>query len=199
MNFLAHLYLSGNDEEVKIGNFIADNVRSSQHHQYSTGILAGIRLHHFIDSFTDSHPVVQQSKQRLYEKHHKYAAVIVDVFYDHFLAAGWQQYSALPLADYTLQAYNLLQAHAHVMPERVQFFLPYMVQHDWLTNYAQVEGAGRALAGLSGKARLANRMNDSVHDLRAGYDFFQKEFDEFFPELEEQCARQLEKIKTELA
>ena len=89
MNFLSHLYLAGDSEELIIGNFIADAVKGSAFNQFSPGIQKGIVLHRKIDTFTDSHPVVELSKQRLRERYKKYASVIIDIYYDHYLAKNW--------------------------------------------------------------------------------------------------------------
>ena len=58
MNILAHCLLSGNDAEVLLGNFIADGLSRKQWETLPDQVQIGIRLHHFIDEFTDKHPVV---------------------------------------------------------------------------------------------------------------------------------------------
>ena len=108
MNFLAHLYLSGNNKEVILGNFIADAVKGKELNRYKEQVQVGIRLHRAIDTYTDKHPVVEKSKERLRGKYHKYAGVIVDMFYDHFLAANWNEYSNEPLNKFTSNAYRIL-------------------------------------------------------------------------------------------
>ena len=97
MNFLAHIYLSGDNEELKIGNFIADSVKGKQYLEYPPGIIDGIVLHRAIDTFTDTHPIVSRSVERLFERYGHYSRVIVDILYDHFLAANWKDYSDIPL------------------------------------------------------------------------------------------------------
>jgi acyl carrier protein phosphodiesterase len=92
MNFLAHLHLSGNNPNIMLGNFMGDFVKGkSYRQQYEPEIIKGIELHRSIDEFTDSHPVVTESKNRLRPTYRHYSGVIVDVFYDHFLAANWNQ------------------------------------------------------------------------------------------------------------
>src|SRR4051812_44429809 len=109
MNFLAHLYLSGDNDYVKLGNFIGDFVKGRNlNEQFPSGIARGIRLHRAIDEFTDSHPIVKKSKDRLRPAYRHYAPVIVDVFYDHFLARNWTRYSDTALADYAEQTYDLV-------------------------------------------------------------------------------------------
>src|SRR3954453_2663939 len=109
MNFLAHLYLSGNDPEIMVGNFLGDFVRGRNLlERYKKNIATGIELHRTIDEFTDTHPIVAQSKNRLREKYRHYAAVIVDIFYDHFLAKNWSEYSSELLPDFADRAYQIL-------------------------------------------------------------------------------------------
>ncbi|MEM6697160.1 MAG: hypothetical protein AAF599_02100 [Bacteroidota bacterium] len=83
MNYLAHLFLSCEDEELLIGNFIADFVKNRYREELSPRVLEGIQLHRVIDSFTDRHPVVVQTTRLLHPKHHKYSPVLMDVFFDY--------------------------------------------------------------------------------------------------------------------
>ncbi len=187
MNFLAHLYLSGNDEEVMTGNLIADRVKGDEAYAYEPAIARGIFLHRFIDNFTDNHEIVYNSKQRLYPKYHKYASVIVDVFYDHFLASNFHKYSNELLRDFSQRCYNILSKNITIMPARVQVFLPYMIRYDWLNNYANIEGIGKALSGLASRARFNSNMQNAVYDLVSDYKLYKKEFEEFFPDLINPC------------
>ena len=93
MNFLAHIYLSGNNDMLKIGNFMADSVRGHHYLDYPDEIRKGILLHRYIDTFTDAHPIYRKSKHRLHEKYGHYSGVIMDIVYDHFLAKNWNNYS----------------------------------------------------------------------------------------------------------
>jgi len=183
MNFLAHLFLSGNDEEVLIGNFIADYVKGKKKDEYPPGIRHGIELHRAIDDFTDRHEVTGQSKRRLYERHHKYSGVVVDLYYDHFLAKHFGDYSEKPLADFSKYCYETLSANEEKLPAAVQYFLPYMITRDWLQQYSSVEGIGRTLAGLGKRVSFENRMAEAREDLEDHYPLFEAEFRLFFPQL----------------
>ena len=184
MNFLAHFYLTRGLEEITAGNFIADFVRSSQQHLFSAEINKGIEIHRSIDRFTDEHAVVHQSKQRLREKYHKYATVIVDVYYDHFLAANWKKFSDVPLAQFSYETYSLLRKHQNVFPFGAQRVFYFMSAYDWLYSYQSIEGIQNALHGLSRRARFNSGMEHAIDDLKKYYTEFEKEFNEFFPELE---------------
>jgi acyl carrier protein phosphodiesterase len=184
MNFLAHLYLSGDNPKLMVGNFIGDFVKGrSWMDQYEPEIVKGIHLHRAIDEFTDSHPIVTKSKNRLRPTYRHYSGVIVDVFYDHYLARYWSNYHTQPLSDFAKHAYQTLSSFDTVLPEGVRQMLPYMVKGNWLVNYADTEGIQRALTGMSRRTPYVSKMDEAVNDLRKYYEEFKEEFEQFFPDL----------------
>ena len=197
MNYLAHLYLSGEDDEVLIGNYIADSVKGPDLDKYSEGIQKGIRLHRAIDSYTDQHPVVLKSKKRLRPKYRKFSGIVVDVFYDHFLAVNWESYHHQSLRKFTSGIYVFLAKKQGKLTPHARRFLAYMVSRDILYKYAKLEGVNIALTGLSRRARFRSGMEHAVNDLEEGYDLFAREFDEFFPDLQAFTASKLLDIQTD--
>ncbi len=183
MNFLAHLYLSGNDEDLIVGNFIADMVKGRQIENFHENVVRGIHMHRKIDSFTDSHPVVDKSKMRLRNKYRLYAGVVVDMFYDHFLASNWREYSSLPLNKYVSNAYQLLLKNYFLLPVRARNVLPFMIASNWLVNYAHMDKLQNNLQGMARRTPFNSGMEQAVDDLRKHYDDFAAEFAAFFPEL----------------
>ncbi len=182
MNFLAHLYLSGNDPLVRLGNFIGDFVKGRDlADRYEPSIVKGIELHRAIDEFTDQHAIVKQSKIRLRPKYRHYAPVIVDIFYDHFLAAGWDNHSEQLLPDFAEDCYGFIQQKAAILPEQVNWMLPHMARGNWLVNYAKIEGIRQALSGMARRSKFDSKMDESVVELETHYAEFKKEFDAFFP------------------
>jgi acyl carrier protein phosphodiesterase len=185
LNFLAHLHLSGSHEKILVGNFIADFVKGRLAlAAFEPDIVLGIELHRAIDTFTDSHAIVKQSKLRLKPKYNHYSGVVVDMFYDHFLAKSWHRFHVLPLTDFSHQAYNILNKHFAILPARVQHMLPFMSAHNWLLGYGTEEGLHRALAGMAKRTPYQSRMEEAVADLKLNYHAFEAEFTEFFPALE---------------
>lgn len=184
MNYLAHIYLSGKDDPLKIGNFIADSVKGKKYLNYPEGIKNGILLHRKIDSFTDSHPTVKKSTSRLNSDYGLYSGVIVDMLYDHFLAANWKRYHPTPLKEYTLDFYALLKQNFEVLPVRVQKFYPYMVEHNWLLSYATIPGIKLILFQMNHRVKKDIKLHLAVEDLISHYDEFEMEFHSFFKELE---------------
>ncbi len=184
MNYLAHFYLSGTaDSQLALGNFLGDFVKGKKYLEYAPDIRKGILLHRAVDSFTDAHPLVLQSKKRLFSRYRHYGAVLVDLFYDHLLAANFHDFSSQPLHDFTQEVYKILSAQQQQLPEKANFMLPYMVRDNWLLNYRSIEGISRACAGLARRTRFASGMERGPEDLWLHYEAFEKEFRLFFSDI----------------
>ena len=183
MNFLAHAYLSGNNDELLIGNFIADHVKGRMFERYSSEIQKGIILHRRIDSFSDSHPVFRQSVARLRWEFGKYSGVLVDMFYDHFLARNWKDYSEVPLRAFTSAVYNILMRRFMILPAKTKRILPFMLADDWLAGYAYLEGLNLALTGMARRTNFYSGMEYGVESLKQNYNLFEEEFTLFFHDL----------------
>ncbi len=184
MNFLAHLLLSGENDKVKIGNFIGDFVKGNQIEEYEKDIQFGIRLHREIDSYTDAHPVVLQSKKRLRPSFGHYSPVIVDVYYDHFLAKNWAAFSSTDLKEFTVQFYEMISKYSSVIPQAVNHMLVYMSKKNWLYNYQFIDGIDRALTGMSKRTKFNSKMEVAAISLKKNYTEFEDEFQQFFPDLQ---------------
>lgn len=186
MNFLAHAYLSGGHTKILLGNFIGDFVKGRQAlADLETPIAAGVELHRAIDEFTDNHEVVHRSKKRLRPKYRHYAGVIVDVFYDHFLAANWKKFHPQSLVDFASDTYSTLQHFSEELPAEFKRMLPYMVRGNWLVSYAEISGIHRALSGMASRTPYVSKMEEASVDLKAHYDEFRNDFEKFFPALRE--------------
>ena len=185
MNFLAHLYLSGNQPELMVGNFIADHVKGSQINIFGAGVKNGIVLHRSIDAYTDGHPVVRESVIRLRPAFRKYAGVIVDMFYDHFLARNWSAYSEKSLETFSTECYRILQQHTGPIPERSKRMLYFMERDNWLLAYREPAGLDKAFRGMAQRTTFFSGMENAVEALLEDYDNYQAEFRLFFPDLVE--------------
>jgi len=183
MNYLAHIYLSGDNKELKIGNFIADSVKGKKYKKYAPRIQQGIILHRQIDTFTDSHPIVYKSKHRLFAKYSHYSSVIVDVLYDHFLAKNWADYHLTKLNIYIEEFYLLLKYNFERLPKRVQSFYPYMVSQNWLLSYAEVDGIENILQQMNHRVKGDIHLHHSIKEFKEDYHLFEEEFTLFFEEL----------------
>ena len=165
------------------GNFIGDSVTSAMQSGLPPGIRKGVLLHQQIDTFTDSHPVVRLSKERLRPRYRKYAGVITDIFYDHFLAANWNEYAKNSLRDYADEVYAFLETQRPLFPPRSLQFYEYMRRADALFIYAEVNGIRKVMQGMSRRSVFESGMETSTEELLEHYDVFGEEFRTFFPEL----------------
>jgi acyl carrier protein phosphodiesterase len=183
MNFLAHLYLSGKNDEVALGNFIADAVKGKAILNYGENIKKGILLHREIDSFTDKHEVFKKSKTHLHNKYGRYSGVIVDIFYDHFLATNWENYSKTKLKYFTSNAYKFALKRFNILPKKTKRILPFMIAQNWLAGYANLKDLKRVFYGMDRRTDFKSGMKDAVEDLLINYPDFDKEFKTFFPDV----------------
>ena len=183
MNFLAHLYLSKNDTSIMIGNFIADHIQGNRYEGFSKEIQQGIFLHRAIDTFTDAHKIVRKSKRRLHARYRHYDGVIIDIFYDYFLAKNWSDYSEIPLDVYTNSIYSLFDEIKLNLPAKSQQFIKYMIEYDILFNYKYKDGIEKVLNGMNRRTKGKSQMNLAIEDLRNLEAELEEDFTLFFKDL----------------
>jgi acyl carrier protein phosphodiesterase len=190
VNFLAHLYLSDGSDEGLLGSLMGDFVKGPIGERYPPGIARGIALHRRIDTFTDAHEIVLRSKARVSAQRRRFGGIMVDMFYDHFLARDWLRFSTEPLPAFTRRTYALLDEHRDLLPERLQYLSRHMIQGDWLGSYAGVGAIGDSLDGMGRRLKRENPLRDSVEELRRHYDDFAADFHAFMPQLIDFVRRQ---------
>ena len=162
---------------------MADGIRGKKYLDYPPLIQKGILLHRAIDTYTDAHPIFRQSTARLHAGYSHYSGVIVDMFYDHFLASRWEQFHAQPLEDYVQDFYQLLQDSYEDLTPRTKGLLPYMISDNWLVSYASINGLERILGQMDSRTKGRSKMQLSVRELQLYYDDFADEFEQFFNEI----------------
>ena len=183
MNYLAHFYLSNYNESLIIGNYIADDVKGKAYLNYPSSIQKGILLHRRIDEFTDSHNVVMNSKDLIRHHQKKYTPVVMDVFYDYFLAKDWENHSKDQLKEFTVFIYKTLFKNIKHLPLKSQMRLSFMAKSNWLYNYREIEGIDKALTGLSKRSNYINNMSQAYIILKEKEKLLNDDFNFFFPEL----------------
>lgn len=191
MNFLAHIYLSGNNDMLKIGNFMADSIRGHHYLDYPDDIRKGILLHRYIDTFTDAHPIYRKSKHRLHEKYGHYSGVIMDIVYDHYLAKNWSKYSDEKLEDYADNFYKLLQNNYGLLTEKIQKMMPSMIARNWLVSYASLDGLEMILFQMDYRTKHRVHMQEAIVEVKQFYSEFEEEFTLYFEELQQHCKEKL--------
>lgn len=196
MNFLAHIYLSGDHDLLMVGNFVADGVRGNKYKLYPKEMQAGIKLHREIDTFTDAHPLFRKCTKRLHKGYGHYSGVIVDIFFDHFLAKNWDQYSEIPLSIFVAEFYDTLVQHKELLPPRFKNLTPIMIEGNWLLSYATIDGIQLVLNGMNRRTKGRSQMNEATKELKIHYAAFEEDFTAFFKELIEFSAvKRLEILK----
>ena len=195
MNFLAHIYLSGEDPEVQIGNFMADAVKGNSYRNFNPKVQSGILLHRFIDSYTDAHPVFRASKSRLHGKQFgHYSGVIMDLFYDHFLAANWSEFHAKTLEIYVAEFYQVISQYKETTPERTQHLIPYMISQNWLLQYQSIEGLNTILGQMNRRTKGRSNMDQAAEELQKYYHLFEMEFFDFFTMIQKEASAELNRL-----
>jgi acyl carrier protein phosphodiesterase len=183
MNYLAHLFLSCQDEDLLIGNFIADSIKNKEVALYTPSIQQGVLLHRQIDVYTDNHPIVRQATRRLYPSHRKYAPVVIDVFFDNLLSNNWDLYTEEPLADFAKRMYATLERRATDLPEKLQQYVPRMIADNWLMRYGTEDGLQYTFDRMDTRTRFKSNFHSAVKDLKKDYELYNKEFNLFFPDV----------------
>lgn len=185
MNYLMHLYLSGDDPETMVGNMMGDFVKGRLDERYPPGIRRGIELHRTIDSFAAGNPCFIRSKRRIDPSFRHYRGVLVDVFYDHFLARHWEEYRAMPYRDYVRKCYEILADYEEVLPERLRLLLPRIFTADWLLTYTHTGGVAAVLTRMSKRVSRPNPLAEGIGELTLNYGQLVEDFRVFLPEIEE--------------
>lgn len=183
MNWLAHLYLSEPNPAVRIGNLLPDMVSVSALTGLSAEMLRGVKQHRRIDAFTDTHPVVRRSISRVNPDFRRFGGILVDVFYDHFLARDWQSFSPLPLPAFAAEIYDSFHRYRLEIPPEAMVHLEHMREMNWLCAYREIDGILAALDRLGLRLRRPIPLGNAISVLRDNYDDFYADFSAFFPEI----------------
>jgi acyl carrier protein phosphodiesterase len=183
MNYLAHIYLSGESDQIILGNFIGDFVKGKKYLNYPEKVAYGIQLHRAIDSFTDQHNDVREFIQLLKPGYGRYSGIVADVFMDHFLASDWNNYSVYTLRQFSKHAHAVFLSNFMLLPFKVKQFLPFLIQHKRFESYAQRESMFHVLEIMSKHTSLPTKSEWAMQLLHQEYGQFETLFRSFFPEM----------------
>lgn len=183
MNFLAHIYLSGNDNEIKIGNFIADDLKGSSYKKFPDKIAQGVIIHRAIDSFADKHQIYSIGKTRLSEKYGHYSGIVLDIFFDHFLALHWQEFSNHNFRAFCRDFYLNLVKHTSILTPRYRYMMPFLIVRDWFGSYKEIDGIESVLNRLARRTSLPAESQFAKTILLRDYNLYKEEFFEFMPQI----------------
>jgi len=170
---------------------MADGIRGKQYLAFDYEIQKGIVLHRAIDTFTDAHPLFRKCTKRLHSEYHHYSGVIVDVFFDHFLAKNWNTYSEEQLENFVENFYTSLTTYESNLSDKAKSMKPYMIEQNWLLNYRTIEGIERILTQMDRRTKNFSMMRNSVTELKLYYTEFEQDFTDFFEELRVYSSKKL--------
>ncbi|MCK5729940.1 MAG: DUF479 domain-containing protein [Draconibacterium sp.] len=183
MNFLAHLYLSGENEKLMVGNFIGDYVKGNKYENFKGDVKKGILLHRQIDFFTDNHLKFREAKKLLVPELGLYSGIVIDLIYDHLLAKNWNNYSNLTLRKYTKWVHTVLLSNFFYLPKRVQGFLPILIQNRRLESYATVKGIQKSMEIMSRYTSLPDKSEKTITIMADNLPFFESNFASFMEDV----------------
>jgi len=187
LNYLAHLFFSDDSEGEVVGSLLGDFVKGNPAGRFNAAITEAIHLHRRIDSFSDSHIIPRRSRGRISPLRRRFAGIIVDVCYDHFLSRHWRQFSPVDLKSFVGRVYSMLDKNRALLPERLRRVLPHMIAENWLGSYTQLEGVGNALDRIAGRLSRGGAFKGAVAEIEANYRDLETDFLAFFPELAAFC------------
>ena len=183
MNFLAHLFLADTHPDALLGSLMGDFVKGPLVGRYPPALERALVQHRAVDTFTDAHPIVRTSRARVAPPYRRFAGIVVDMYYDHFLARRWGEFAIEPLADFTARVYAVLLAQEARLPERLRRIAPSMARRDWLGSYRAVESVHIALDRMGDRLKRGNALLGAGEALMPHYAALDADFRAFFPEL----------------
>ena len=177
-----HLFLAGPDPGHQLGGLMGDFVKGPIPEDYPRAIAQGLHLHRRIDSFSHNNLHTRRSRNRLSEKYGHGRGIIIDIFYDHFLASSWSRYSPEPLEDFAKRVYELLKVHHQTLPGDLKLVAPRMIEHNWLVSYQHFEVVGKALQKISQRLSKPLPLAEATEDLTCHEKCLRADFREFMKE-----------------
>lgn len=186
--------MSGDDEAVKIGNFISDFVKGKAYNNFPDRIRFGILLHRKIDTFTDNHFVVKKSSKQLKSAYGKFSGAVVDILYDHFLAKKWTDFSDIPLKIYAQNIYKIIEKNNNILPEKMQFFVPFFIKRDRLNCYADLKCFEDVLIKMGEYTAIPKKSKEGMEIINEHYNEFEDDFNLFFSDIQH-YVKQLMKLR----
>ncbi|WP_019038401.1 ACP phosphodiesterase [Psychroflexus tropicus] len=194
MNYLAHIFLSGDDDLLKLGNFMADEIKGKSYKTYPSEIQRGILLHRAIDDYTDHHKLVSRGAHRFFSEIGHYNSVVIDMIYDHILAKNWKNYCQTKLSVYAEEFYQLLDANLLLLPNKISKVVPYMIEHNWLLNYANLDDLKSILMQMNRKTKHDTHLEIGVDIYLQHQERFEDEFRLFFDDIQSFCQSKIKEL-----
>ncbi len=183
MNYLGHLYLSPDTPDFLVGSLLGDFVKGAAVNDYEGDLRRGIELHRKVDQFTDHHDIFRRSIARISQPRRRYGGIMVDVFYDHFLAKHWLEFHTELLPDFAHRVYGILREREPELPETMRFILPRLTSEDWFSSYRETSGIDNVMKRMSRRIKRENPLHAAIEELEQEYEGFEADFRQFLPEV----------------
>ncbi|MFS1702538.1 ACP phosphodiesterase [Alteromonas sp. AMM-1] len=183
MNYLAHLFLAQPHPDSYFGNLLGDFRRGVNVEQYDVAVQAGLANHILVDKFTDAHQSVILARQLVSPVRRRFAGIMLDICFDHFLLRHWNTFSAESLASFSQRVYTgLAERHEH-MPPPMQRMVGSMLNHKWLAGYDYILQLEAVLDRTASRIRFRHQFYGSIVEVKANYAAFEAAFLALFPAL----------------
>lgn len=192
MNFLAHFHLAWPDEGLVAGGLDGDYVKGPLRGTLPRDLERGIQLHRAIDAFTDGHPLIQQLRRDLPTRLRRYAGILIDLSFDHYLSRHWSTFSAMPLADFNSGVYRTLDAQQCVLSDGGRRMLARLVEYDILNLYLEWETVLATATRIGQRFPRHNPFVDLDRELTPAQDTLEQAFLNFYPQLQSFCKQHIE-------
>ncbi len=180
MNYLAHIYLSGADRKVAVGNFIGDFVKGNSYDIYPLSFQKGILLHREIDHFTDTHPIFRETVDLIRPSFGRYSGIMVDMYYDYLLASDFDRYSnGQSLGKFSRNFYLSALLYYRWLPKKVKGFIFHFIRTNRLEEYATFDGLQYSLKIMSVYNSSAINPTLGIEVLRENEDELRRLFEIF--------------------
>ncbi len=184
MNHLAHLFLSGDQPEIIVGNFITDMLSPKEQKKVQGLYQIGIQLHLYIDQTIDHHPVYKKSIDLIKGRQGRYAPVVADIYYDYLLSHHWNEYSDHTYHTFKEKMYDVLKNHlppdiSEKIPERIGT----MVERDFLSSYQSNDHIQSTFGFLAKRAKFSHRFDLAHQDYHEMFNDLKLHFHEIFPQM----------------
>jgi acyl carrier protein phosphodiesterase len=183
VNFLAHFHLAWPDPGLVAGALEGDYRKGPLAGQLQADIEAGVRLHRAVDAFTDDHPEVRALRQRFPPHLRRYAGILIDLCFDHYLSRHWSRYSALPLEDFNREVYRLLAQRRMELAENSQRMLARLEEHDLLNRYHHWDTVTGSAERIGNRLRRGNPLRGVERPLAPLRPALELAFLRFYPDL----------------
>lgn len=194
MNYLAHIYLSGTVRKRQLGNYIGDAVKGKNYEGYPLPIAQGILFHRAIDDFTDNHPVVRELVLELRPHFGRYSAILLDIYFDYFLASHFGTFSTTPLSLFAKNFYVTLILNYRHLPARFKSFMWHFILTDRLSKYARPEGIRQSLEIMVEYRNLDISVDEAMTYLKENEDYLFNRFVLFFKEIQSFSINYLDRL-----